>query len=199
MPEYLYTHLHFISFHFIVEIVIWFVDRWGFLQCSGALDDAHISILVSHNPLMRAHDARLFANLSLFERSQNRIPLLWWKETIKDMDAPLVIFEAVLFPLPWWLMKPSLEGRRTTPEQSTFNQCLSKDSGQNDWGGLLGALKEDAVAVWHSRYLNQWHFPPAVSSISLVSITMRNKLKMEKKAHDAIHSRELGKLARGKY
>ncbi|KAF7642334.1 hypothetical protein LDENG_00259930 [Lucifuga dentata] len=74
----------------------------------------------------RVHDARVFSNSSLCERGQNGTLLPGWKETIQGVDVPLVILGDATYPLLPWLMKPYLEGRGITQEQTTFNHRLSQ-------------------------------------------------------------------------
>ena len=52
----------------------------------------------------RVHDARVFANLRLYQRGQSG-NLPDWKEEIDEKDVPLVVLEDLAYPLLPWLMK----------------------------------------------------------------------------------------------
>ena len=49
-----------------------------------------------------------------------------WRETIQDVDVPLMILGDAAYPLLPWLMKAYPEGRGITPEQTAFNYRLSQ-------------------------------------------------------------------------
>lgn len=74
----------------------------------------------------RVHDARVFANSSLFKRGQNKTLLPNWVKRIGGKDVPLVILGDPAYPLLDWLMKAFPDNGHLTPQQRTFNYRLSK-------------------------------------------------------------------------
>lgn len=74
----------------------------------------------------KVHDARVFANSSLFERGQSHTLFPRIMERFEGVDVPVVILGDAAYPLLPWLMKPYPENQQTTPAQTTFNNRLSK-------------------------------------------------------------------------
>ena len=74
----------------------------------------------------RVHDARVFANSSLYQRGQNCNLLPDWKKPIAGKDIPLVILGDPAYPLLPWLMKAYPNNGHLTHEQKRFNYRLSK-------------------------------------------------------------------------
>lgn len=74
----------------------------------------------------RVHDARVFANSSLYLRGQDGTLLPRRRENIQGVEVPLVILGDAAYPLLPWLMKPYPEGRGITQAQSDFNTHLSQ-------------------------------------------------------------------------
>ena len=74
----------------------------------------------------RVHDARVFANSSLYQRGQNGNLLPDWKEQIAGKNIPLVVLGDPVYPLLPWLMKAHPNNGHLTIEQKRFNYRLSK-------------------------------------------------------------------------
>lgn len=74
----------------------------------------------------KVHDARVFANSSLFERGQSNTLFPRITVRFEGVDVPVVILGDAAYPLLPWLMKPYPENEQTTPAQATFNNRLSK-------------------------------------------------------------------------
>ena len=74
----------------------------------------------------RVHDARVFANSSLYQRGESGNLLLDWKEQIDGKDIPFIILGDPAYPLLLWLMKAHLNNGHLTREHKLFNYCLSK-------------------------------------------------------------------------
>lgn len=137
------------------EIVNGFRDDLGFPQCAGAVDGSHIPIIspqecpadyynwhsiilqgtVDHRGRFidayvgwpgRVHDARVFANSSLYQRGQSGSLFPDWKEQIGETDIPLVLLGDPAYPLLPWLMKAYPNNGHLTREQKRFNYHLSK-------------------------------------------------------------------------
>ena len=137
------------------EIVDGFKHNLGFPQCAGAVDGSIISprecpadyynrkgwhsiILqgtVDHRGRFtdvyvgwpgRVHDARVFANSSLYQRGQSGNLLPDWKEQMDERDIPLVMLGDPAYPLLPWLMKAYPNNGHLTREQKQFNYRLSK-------------------------------------------------------------------------
>ena len=74
----------------------------------------------------RVHDARVFANSSLYQRGQSGNLLPDWKEQMEERDIPLVMLGDPAYPLLPWLMKAYPNNGHLTREQKQFNYRLSK-------------------------------------------------------------------------
>ena len=74
----------------------------------------------------RVHDARVFANSSLYQRGQSGNLLPDWKEEIAGKEVPIVLLGDPAYPLLPWLMKAYPNNGRLTPEQKRYNYRLSK-------------------------------------------------------------------------
>ena len=73
----------------------------------------------------RVHDARVFANSTLYKKGQSGVLLPNWTETISDKDVPLVILGDPAYPLLPWLMKAYPDNGQLTQQKKTFNYRLS--------------------------------------------------------------------------
>ena len=74
----------------------------------------------------RVHDARVFANLSLYERGQNRTLLPDWTKQIAGHDVPIALLGDPAYLLLPWLMKAYPNNGHLSHEQKCFNYRLSK-------------------------------------------------------------------------
>ena len=73
----------------------------------------------------RAHDARVLANLLVFQEAQAGTLLPDWKKRICGTDMPLMILGDPAYPLLPWLMKPFVDHGGLTGQQKTLNYSLS--------------------------------------------------------------------------
>lgn len=85
----------------------------------------------------RVHDARVFANSTLYKKGQNGVLLPNWTETISGKDVTLVILGDPAYPLLPWLYPDN--GRLSQP-QKTFNYRLShaRVVVEHAYGRLMG-------------------------------------------------------------
>ena len=74
----------------------------------------------------RVHDARVFANSSLFKRGQSKTLLPNWVKSISGKNIPLVFLGDPAYPLLDWLMKAFPDSGNLTANQKQFNYCLSR-------------------------------------------------------------------------
>ena len=74
----------------------------------------------------RVHDARVFANSSLFKRGQSKTLLPNWVKSISGKNIPLVFLGDPAYPLLDWLMKAFPDSGNLTANQKRFNYCLSR-------------------------------------------------------------------------
>ena len=74
----------------------------------------------------RVHDARVFANSSLYQRGQSNTLFPNCKESIAGKEVSLVLLGDPAYPLLPWLMKPFPNNGRLSREQKTFNYSPSK-------------------------------------------------------------------------
>ena len=73
----------------------------------------------------RVHDARVFANSTLYKKGQDGVLLPNWTEIISGKEVPLVVLGDPAYPLLPWLMKAYPDNGRLIREQKTFNYRLS--------------------------------------------------------------------------
>ena len=69
----------------------------------------------------RVHDARVFANSTLYRKGQDGQLLPNWTESISGVDIPLAILGDPAYPLLPWLMKAYLDNGRLLQQQKVFN------------------------------------------------------------------------------
>ena len=138
----------------LMEDIEGFKSNHGFPQCVGAVDGTHIPIIspkdcpadyynrkgwhsgtVDHTGRFidvyvgwpgRVHDARVFANSSLYRRGQNSTLFPGHTKEIAGQDVPLVVLGYPAYPLLPWLMKAFPNNGRLSQEQKKFNYSLSK-------------------------------------------------------------------------
>ena len=99
---------------------------WHSIILQGTVDHAGRFIDVYVGWPGRVHDARVFANSSLYRRGQNNTLFPDQRELIAGQDVPLVLLGDPAYPLLPWLMKAFPNNGRLSQEQKTFNYSLSK-------------------------------------------------------------------------
>lgn len=88
----------------------------------------------------KVHDARVFANSSLFKKANNGTLLPSRPKLMNGVQVPLVILGDPAYPLMPWLMKPYLENSSTTTKERHFNyrQSRARMVVENAFGRLKG-------------------------------------------------------------
>ena len=153
--ELLPQYIHMPTGDALREVVDGFKREYGFPQCAGAVDGTHIPPIECpadyynrkgwHSIILqgcvdnkgrfvdiyvgwpgRVHDARVFANSSLFRRGEAQTLFPDWKERIDDIDVPLVMLGDPAYPLLSWLMKAFQDNGSLTRSEKRFNYRLSK-------------------------------------------------------------------------
>ena len=99
---------------------------WHFIILQGTVNHQGRFIDVYVGWPGRVHDARVFANSSLYQRGQSGNLLPDWKEEIAGKEVPIVLLGDPSYPLLPWLMKAYPNNGRLTPEQKRYNYRLSK-------------------------------------------------------------------------
>ena len=74
----------------------------------------------------QVHDARVFANSTLFRRGETKTLLPDWNERIDGVDVPLVMLGDLAYPLLCWLMKGFPDTSNLIRSEKRFNHRLSK-------------------------------------------------------------------------
>ena len=67
------------------------------------------------------HDARVFANLSLYLKGSNGTVPPYWTLSISGVDVPQLLQGDQLYFLKLWLMKPYLENASITAQERNYN------------------------------------------------------------------------------
>ena len=99
---------------------------WHSIILQGTVDHARRFIDVYVGWPGRVHDARVFANSSLYQRGQTNSLLSSQPKSIAGRDIPLVILGDPAYPLLTWLMKAFPNNGHLSQQQKTFNYRLSK-------------------------------------------------------------------------
>lgn len=88
----------------------------------------------------RVHDARVFANSTVYQKGQSKTLLPNITRKIKGVDIPLVILGDPAYPLLQWVMKAFPNNGHLTDPQKNFNYRLSKARVvvENSYGRLKG-------------------------------------------------------------
>ena len=88
----------------------------------------------------KTHDARVFANSSVYADMINDRLFPNWTRQIEGIDVPLVILGDPAYPLLPWLMKPYLETPSSTQEERAYNyyQSRARMVVENAFGRLKG-------------------------------------------------------------
>ena len=137
---------------------------WHSIILQGTVDHARRFIDVYVGWPGRVHDARVFANSSLYQRGQTNSLLSSQPKSIAGRDIPLVILGDPAYPLLTWLMKAFPNNGHLSQQQKTFNYRLSRARVvvehcygrlKGRWRCLLKRLDVDVsdasevVAEWH--------------------------------------------------
>ena len=94
-----------------------------------------VQAVVDHNHLFRkicvgsVHDARVFANSSLYQKVIARELLQGNALQVDDHQIPLLLVGDSAYPLLSWLIKPFAHSPTLTTEQKHFNYRLSREVG----------------------------------------------------------------------
>lgn len=99
---------------------------WHSIILQGTVDHQGLFIDIYVGWPGRVHDARVFANSSLYQRGQSGTLLPDWKKQVAGKDIPIVILGDPAYPLLPWLMKAYPNNGRLTNEKKCFNYKLSK-------------------------------------------------------------------------
>ena len=88
----------------------------------------------------KTHDARMFANSSVYTDMISGELFPNWTRRIGGVNVPLIILGDPAYPLLPWLIKPYIENSSSTPEQHTFNyrQSRARMVVENAFGRLKG-------------------------------------------------------------
>ena len=132
------------------RIVDGFLSKWGFPQCTGAINGSHISIIAPtenpvdyynrkghHSVILQAefvdvcvgwsgsiHDARVLGNSKIYSKCESGSFLSNWPKTVSNTTIPLLMLEDPAYPLKTWLVKP-FSDNGLTQRQQRFNYRLS--------------------------------------------------------------------------
>ncbi len=99
---------------------------WHSIILQGTVDHRGLFIDVYVGWPGRVHDARVFANSSLFRRGQEGILLPETSIHLGGSNVPLVLLGDPAYPLLLWLMKAFVNNGHLCPQQKLFNYSLSK-------------------------------------------------------------------------
>ena len=109
----------------------------------------------------QVHDARVFANSSLYQRGQSGNLLPDWKEQVDGTDIPLIMLGDPAYPLLPWLMKAYPNNDHLIREQKQFNYRLSKarvmvEHGYGYLKGRWRCLLKRSGWMWISVMYQNW-------------------------------------------
>jgi hypothetical protein len=99
---------------------------WHSVLMQGAVNHLGLFVDVYVGWPGRVHDARVFANSTLYAKGQDGTLLPHWTERIGGTDVPLVLLGDPAYPLLPWLMKAFPDNGRLSRQQRTFNYRLSR-------------------------------------------------------------------------
>lgn len=101
---------------------------WHSILMQGTVDNIGRFIDVYVGWPGRVHDARVFANSSLYSKGQSHALLPNWTRQLgpSSRDVPLVLLGDPAYPLLEWLMKAFPDTGHLTPQQRYYNYRLSK-------------------------------------------------------------------------
>ena len=99
---------------------------WHSIIMQGAVDNKGLFIDVYIGWPGKVHDARVFANSSIYRKGQNKTLFPDWTEKISGVDIPVVILGDPAYPLLRWVMKAFPDNGNLSHQQRKFNYCLSR-------------------------------------------------------------------------
>lgn len=99
---------------------------WHSILMQGVVDHEGHFIDINVGWPGRVHDARVFANSSVYERGQNKTLFPDWTEKVGGKDVPLVFLGDPAYPLLQWLMKAFPDNGRLSRQEKNFNYRLSR-------------------------------------------------------------------------
>ena len=99
---------------------------WHSVLLQGTVNHLGMFIDIYIGWLGRVHDARVFANSGLYKKCHEGLLLPDWKESIENVDIPLLLLGDPAYPLMPWLMKSHINNGNLSNEQKTFNYRLSR-------------------------------------------------------------------------
>lgn len=119
------THIPILSPH---ECPADYYNRkgWHSIIVQGVVDNKGLFTDVYVGWPGRVHDARVFANSSLYRKGQNKTLFPHWVEKISGTDIPIVLLGDPAYPLLQWLMKAYPDTGGLSRQQRRFNYSLSK-------------------------------------------------------------------------
>lgn len=103
----------------------------------------------------RVHDARVFANSTLYTKGEHGLLLPTRPRIINGVEVPLLLLGDPAYPLLPWLLKPFSDNGRLSEEQVSFNYRLSRARMviENAFGRLKGRwrclLKRNDMSINH--------------------------------------------------
>ena len=96
----------------------------------------------------KTHDARMFANSSVYTDMISGKLFPNWTRRIGGVNVPLIILGDPAYPLLPWVMKPYIENSSSTPEEHTFNYRQSRGYNNAIYSTLRGRIKGTASAAF---------------------------------------------------
>ena len=99
---------------------------WHSMIMQGMVDNRGLFTDVYVGWPGRVHDARVFANSTIYQKGQSKTLFPNITRKIKGVDVPLLILGDPAYPLLQWVMKAFPNNGHLTDQQKNFNYRLSK-------------------------------------------------------------------------
>lgn len=111
---------------------------WYSMILQGVVDDSYRFIDINVGWPGSVHDARVFAQSSIFKKISEGTLLPDQTTTVNGVNIPLYLIGDSAYPIKSWLMKPFTHGTVLTTEQKTFNYrlCRARIVIENAYGRL---------------------------------------------------------------